>query len=113
MEFHTETIDGVLIVEIPGENLDADNSQELKQDLSAVIEAHPKIVFDMGQLRFVDSSGCGAILSCFKKIKSRGGELKLIRLQDRVLELFKLMRLERIFDIFQTKEDAVNAFGSK
>jgi len=113
MEFRTETTDGVLIVEIPGENLDADNSRELKQGLSGLIDANPRIVFDMGQLRFVDSSGCGAILSCFKRIKGRGGDLKLIRLQDRVLGLFKLMRLDRIFEILQTKEEALKAFCSK
>lgn len=110
MEYQTETIDNVLIVQIPGENLDANTSQEFKGNISVLIDAHPNIVFDMSRLRFVDSSGCGAILSCLKKAKSKGGELKLVGLQDRVLDLFKLMRLDRIFDIFPVREDALNAF---
>ena len=110
MDFLTEQVGDILVVVLPGKNLDASNSQEFKRDISSLLETHSKVVFDMAKLGFVDSSGCGAILSCLKKIKDNSGELKLCGLQDRVNELLKLMRLERVFDIKTTKEDAINAF---
>ena len=95
---------------MPVKSLDASNSQEFKSDISSLLEANSKVIFDMANLGFVDSSGCGAILSCLKKIKGKRGELKICGLQDRVSDLLKLMRLERVFDIKTTKEDAINAF---
>ena len=110
MNFHTEKVGDIMVVELPGKNLDAGNSQEFKRDISPILEANAKVVFDMTKLGFVDSSGCGAILSSLKKVKGQKGELKICGLQDRVKDLFKLMRLERIFDIKPSKEDAINAF---
>ena len=110
MEFHTEQVGDILVVVLPVKNLDASNSQEFKRDMSSLLEANSKVVFDMTKLGFVDSSGCGAILSCLKKIKGKSGELKICGLQDRVSDLLKLMRLERVFDIKATREDAINAF---
>jgi len=110
MDFHTEQVGDIMVVELPVKSLDASNSQEFKRDISSLLGANSKVIFDMANLGFVDSSGCGAILSCLKKIKGKRGELKICGLQDRVNELLKLMRLERVFDIKTTKEDAINAF---
>ncbi len=110
MDFHTEQVGDIMVVELPVKSLDASNSQEFKRDISSLLEANSKVIFDMAKLGFVDSSGCGAILSCLKKIKGKRGELKICGLQDRVSDLLKLMRLERVFDIKTTKEDAINAF---
>lgn len=110
MDFHTEKVGDILVVELPGKNLDAGNSQEFKRDISPILEANAKVVFVMAKLGFVDSSGCGALLSCLKKVKGQNGELKICGLQDRVSDLLKLMRLERVFDIKISKEDAINSF---
>ena len=110
MDFHTEHVGDILVVALPVKNLDAGNSQEFKRDVLSLLEANSKVIFDMAKLGFIDSSGCGAILSCLKKIKGNRGELKICGLQDRVNDLLKLMRLERVFDIKATREDAINAF---
>ena len=77
MEFSVERIGDITIVDLPGDMLDASNSAELKQDVASVIETNTQVVFDMSHLRFVDSSGCGALLSCLRKINAKGGDLKL------------------------------------
>ena len=110
MEMTLEKMDDVIVVVLPGESLDASNAKDFKRDIAPVLEANAKVVFDMDQLRFVDSSGLGAILSCLRKLNAAGGDLKLCAMSKPVRTLFELVRMHRIFDIFNTREEAVHAF---
>ena len=69
-----------------------------------------KVVFDMSTLRFVDSSGLGALLSCLRQLNSVGGDMNLCGMSKQVRALFELVRMHRIFDIFNTPEEAVRSF---
>ena len=72
-----------------------------------------KLVIDLGRLQFVDSRGCGAILSCLKGTTEAGGDLHLCGVTRPVRTVFDFIRLHRICDIFDTKEQAVAAFKTK
>ena len=110
MDMSIEKMGDVTVVILPGERLDASDAKEFKRDIAPVLEAHSKVVFDMSQLRFVDSSGLGAILSCLRQLNAAGGDLKLCGLSKPVRALFELVRMHRVFNIFNTKEEAVSAF---
>ena len=110
MEFRTEKIGDIMHVKLTIETMDANNSKEFKTAMAPIIDKNVKVVFDMSQVEFVDSSGCGALLSCLRQLSSSGGDLKVYGLQKRVRTLFELIRLHRIMDIFNTKEEAVSAF---
>ena len=110
MEMSIEKIGDVTVVVLPGERLDASDAKEFKRDIAPVLEANSKVVFDMSQLRFVDSSGLGAILSCLRQLTAAGGDLKLCGLSKPIRALFELVRMHRVFNIFNTKEEAVGAF---
>ena len=110
MQFETEKTGDVTIVTVQTEVLDAGNAKEFRADISPVLEQDVNIVFDMSRVNFLDSSGCGTILSCLRQLNSAGGDLKMYGLQQPVRTLFELIRLHRIIDIFNTREEAVNAF---
>ena len=110
MELAVEKVGDVAVVEIPVDELDASNTGELKHDIAPVLEANTKLVIDLSRLRFVDSSGLGAILSCLRQLSSKGGDLKLSGMQKQVRAVFELVRMHRIFDIYGTREEAVRAF---
>ena len=110
MELAVEKVGDVAVVEIPVDELDASNTGELKHDIAPVLEANAKLVIDLSRLRFVDSSGLGAILSCLRQLTSKGGDLKLSGMQKQVRVVFELVRMHRIFDIYGTREEAVRAF---
>jgi anti-sigma B factor antagonist len=111
MDIELEKIGDVVIAKIPGEYLDASTVKDFKTDVNRIIEGeHKKIVFDVSQLQFVDSSGLGAILSCLRKLNGVGGDLKLCGMTRPVRALFELVRMHRIMDIYNTREEAVNAF---
>ena len=109
MELTTEQVADVTIVVLPGEQLDAGNAKEFKRDMAAVLEPCSKVVFDLRELRFVDSSGLGAILSCLRLLNAKGGELKLCEMTKPVRALFELVRMHKIFDIYVTKDEALRA----
>jgi anti-sigma B factor antagonist len=110
MDVTIEQIAGVTVVVLPGKDLDAGNAGEFKSAIAPVLKAHSKMVFDLSQLRFIDSSGLGAFLSCLRQLSTKGGELKLCGLSNQVYQTFELVRMHRIFDIYGTKSEAVQAF---
>jgi len=94
------------------ERLDAHNSGELKtQMLKLFEEGKPNLVIDLQQVKFVDSSGLGAMVSGFKNASSRNGTLKLAGLQLQVKSMFELTRLHRVFEIFPSVEEALASYS--
>ena len=111
MDIAVDTTGDVAIVRVPVEELDASNVGEFKRDMAPVLEATTKLVFDLHRLRFMDSSGLGAFLSCLRRVNARGGDVKLCDMSPQVQAVFELARLHRIFDIYSTPEEAVRAFA--
>lgn len=68
------------------------------------------MLIDLKEVRFIDSSGLGVLVSGFKNASARQGTLKLSGLQTQVRSMFELTRLHRVFDIFQTVDDAMESF---
>ncbi len=110
MEVAVDRIGEIGVAEVPVEELDASNAPEFKHDITPVVEANTKLVLDMKRLRFVDSSGLGAILSCLRLLSAKGGDMKLCCMSKQVRAAFELVRMHRIFDIYPTREEAVRAF---
>jgi anti-sigma B factor antagonist len=110
MQLAIETVGTVAISAIPVEELDAGNAGEFKRDIAPLLEEYSNLVLDLSRLRFVDSSGLGAFISCLRKLNARGGDLKLCGMTKQVRAVFELVRMHRVFDILATKEDAVRAF---
>jgi len=110
MGFQTEFAEDVLIVELP-ENLVASNIKEFKQVMEPYIKTNPMIVFDFSQVGIVDSLGIGTILSILKQVKALKGDLKLYEVDEDLVNLFRLMRLDRVFDIYESRQEAIDAFS--
>ena len=110
MEIIAEKVGEVAVVLLPVEELDAGNVAEFKRDLAPVLETNAKVVFDLTRLRFLDSSGLGAFLSCLRRLNAKGGDLKVCGMSKQVRGVFELVRMHRIFDILGTREEAVRAF---
>ena len=96
VELHTEQ--GVKIIVPLVRRLDASVVQAFKQQ-------------DLSHVDFIDSSCLGALVSILKSVNGQG-ELALCSLNDTIKNLFKLTRMDRIFAIKETRQDALNAFTS-
>lgn len=81
---------------------------EVKAELRPLLnQSDQKVIFDLHGIDFIDSSGIGCIIALFKTAKSTGSTLKLCNLTPEVLEIFKLLHLQVIFDITGTRESCL------
>ncbi|HMB14931.1 MAG TPA: STAS domain-containing protein [Pelovirga sp.] len=97
-----------VIITVEEERMDAHNSGNLKERMLQLFdEGKCQLVIDLTAVRFIDSSGLGALVSGFKNASARDGSLKLCCLQPQVRSMFELTRLHRVFEIFTTLEEAL------
>jgi anti-sigma B factor antagonist len=109
MNINTEQVDGILVAHLHEDALDASNAKEFKAKVADIISPGTKLIFDMSSLKFVDSSGLGALLSCLRQLNASGGALKLYAMMKPVRALFELVRMHRVFEIFNTQEEALRS----
>jgi anti-sigma B factor antagonist len=110
MEIPVQNVDSVAVATVPVDELDASNAADFKRDIAPILQTNTRVVIDLSQLRFVDSSGLGAMLSCLRQLSAKSGDLKLCGMSKQVRALFELVRMHRIFDIYGTRAEAVDAF---
>ena len=101
----------ILIVKIEEKRATIEFSGTLKDDLLKKIEqGNNRVIIDLSATEFVDSSFLGTLVAGLKKTASKNGDLKIVNLQEPVRAMFELTRLYKIFEIFDTVEDALNSF---
>lgn len=101
---------GVVVVAVDGQ-LIVGNRQELKQQILDALEAGDrKFLIDFTRTGYIDSSGLGVLVSLSKKIRDQGGDLRLAGLNEDLKTLFELTKLDTLFAISDTPEEALAAF---
>lgn len=114
MEIESKLVNGiVLVIEPKIDCVDASNVKQFREKLYDLIEMKKDIVCDLQHVQFVDSSGLGVLISCQKRQRSIGGSFRLCGLTQTVQTLFDLMRMERVFEIFSRRQDALSQFSIK
>jgi anti-sigma B factor antagonist len=101
---------GVVVVGVDGQ-LIVGNRQELKQRVLDALEGGGRrFVVDFTRTGYIDSSGLGVLVSLSKKIREQGGELRLAGLNEDLQTLFELTKLDTLFAIARTPEEALADF---
>lgn len=110
--FSMDTIEknGVSIITPDFNRVDATNSDRFYADLDSLASGRDKVVLNMKQITFVDSSGLGRILSFAREIHKNNGTLFLSNVAPTVRILFKAVRLDKIVPIYPQLDDAIAAF---
>ena len=109
MDYHFETVGDVLKVSLDG-RLVAACSEEFKELMFERLKDHKSILFDLSKMVHVDSSGLGALVSILQRVNSNGGVIKLACLQSRPRIVFEITKIYRVFDIYDTVEEALASF---
>ncbi len=101
---------GVVVVTVDGQ-LIVGNRQELKQQVIDALDGGArKFVVDFTRTGYIDSSGLGVLVSLSKKIREHGGDLRLAGLNEDLQTLFELTKLDTLFAITRTTQEALAAF---
>ena len=88
-----------LAAKIIGDSLETENVAAFRAAIAPVLDRSGDIILDLSQVAFMDSTGLGAMLSCLRNVKSKGGHLKLSHLTPEVKQLFEMVLMDRVFDI--------------
>jgi len=83
--------------------------REIVRDLAE--KEHKRIILNLGEVSYIDSSGMGELVKTHTTIRNKGGELKLANLNKRVHDLLQMTRLASVFDIRKDEASAIASFG--
>lgn len=111
MEIENRKIENILVVQPMEKRIDASVSTEFKGRMVDWINAGSrKIILDLSYVDFIDSSGLGAIVSSLKTI-GNDGDLVICGIKETVMGLFRLTRMNRVFQIFPSQPEAIKALS--
>lgn len=99
---------GVSIVDIAGD-IDMATSPSLRKTLLEALKKVPRLVVNLREVRYVDSSGIASLVEVLKEARDKNKRLTLFGLNSTVREALQLTRLTKIFEIFETEEEALRA----
>lgn len=109
MQVTSELIGNVRIIAVHGE-LDAGNVAQFRAVALPLLASPVKLLIDLSDTRFIDSSGMGAMIACQRHAAAAGGKMKLCGMSPQVRSAFELVRLHLLLDIHASREDALRAF---
>lgn len=109
LEVDTQQRDRWSVVSLRGE-IDVYTAPRLRQALIDLIEAGSSdILVDMSRVDFLDSTGLGVLVGGLKRVKAKDGSLEIVATQDKILKIFEITGLSKVFPIHESVDDAVSA----
>ncbi len=111
VEFSLRRKEGITIVDLYGRLTAGDSATRLRERIrSLVAEGESRLILNLENVDYIDSTGLGTLVVCFTSLQKAGGQLKLLNLNRRNIELLILTKLTTVFELFSDEQDAVNSF---
>jgi len=112
MKATNRQVEGVAVVDMSGRITLGEGSVVLRDSIRDLIgKGQKKILLNLGDVTYIDSSGIGELVSAFTAVRREGGELKLLNLTKKVHDLLQITKLYTVFDIKDDEATAIKAFG--
>jgi anti-sigma B factor antagonist len=109
LSLETREVDGRTIVAVGGE-IDVYTAPKLRDKITELVgDGHFNLVIDMEGVDFLDSTGLGVLVGGLKKVRAHDGSMELICSQDRLLKIFRITGLAKVFTIHDTEAAALGA----
>jgi len=111
MKASTRQLDGVTVVDLSGRITLGEGSVVLRDLVRELIgKGNKKILLNLGDVTYIDSSGIGELVSAFTNVRNQGGELKLLKLTKKVHDLLQITKLYTVFDVKDDEAVAISSF---
>ena len=122
MELKTKNIGGITVIELAG-RMTVDNIYSLTKSIERNVfpftgkiedsagKSNSRVILDMEGVEAIDSSGIGTILFLSKKCRALGGDLKIVSIRPEVKMVIDIVKLDKIFHIFNSLDDAVKSYS--
>ena len=109
MLLNAEKVDGITIVQLP-ERINSSNNRAFEKDVLPILDENHRSIFDLTNVLQLDSSGLGSMVACLKHVRASNGDLKLCGMTRQIRTLFELVRMHHVFDIYNTRQEALDSF---
>jgi anti-sigma B factor antagonist len=114
LAFSTEKVDSVVVATLKGTIIAGGDTDTLMKRVTELLDAgETRIVLDLSQVKYVDSTGIGTLLRAAAAAARRGAAIKLANLTKRIHDVLQITRLSAVFTIFDGAEKAVASFTSE
>src|SRR4029078_10668752 len=111
MKANSRQVNDVPVVDMSGRITLGEGSVVLRDTIRDLLsKGQKKILLNLGNVTYIDSSGIGELVSAFTSVRTQGGELKLLNLTKKVHDLLQITKLYTVFDIKDDETAAVGAF---
>ncbi len=112
MQFEEVDSGEILVIKPLSTRIDAATANDFKgRMVDRINSGRRRIVLDLSEVDFIDSSGLGALVSSLKAIGD-GGDLVVCGVSEAVMSLFRLTRMNRVFSMFGGREEAIRSLGA-
>jgi anti-sigma B factor antagonist len=111
LKTNARQVDGVTIIDCSGRITLGEGSVVLRDVVKDLLtKGQKKILLNLGDVNYIDSSGIGELVSAYTTVRNQGGELKLLKLTKKVHDLLQITKLYTVFDVKDEETAAVKAF---
>ena len=111
MKASNRQVNGITVVDMSGRITLGEGSVILRESIKDLLaKGQKKILLNLGDVTYIDSSGIGELVSAFTSVRNQGGELKLLNLTKKVHDLLQITKLYTVFDIRDDEATAIQAF---
>lgn len=111
VKLSTRQVGDVTVVDVAGRITLGEGSSALRDTLRDMVKnGQKKILLNLGEVSYIDSSGIGELVSGFTSVTNQGGQLKLLNLTKRVKDLLQITKLYTVFDVHESEATAIRSF---
>ena len=105
-------VGGVTIADISGRIVLGEESAALRELVGDLLsKGHNKILLNLADVTYIDSTGLGGLVSAFTSVRRQGGELKLLNLTNKVEDLMQITKLYTVFDVMDDEAVGIESLG--
>jgi anti-sigma B factor antagonist len=109
----TRQVGDVTVIDVAGRITLGEGSSALREALRDLVgKGQKKILLNLGEVAYIDSSGIGELVSGFTTVTNSGGMLKLLNLNKRVKDLLQITKLYTVFDVHEDEAGAIRSFAA-
>jgi anti-sigma B factor antagonist len=112
MKIDTRTVGDVQVLDCSGKITLGEGTMAVRNTVREVLKnGGKKIVLNLAEVNYIDSSGIGELVSTFTTVTNQGGQLKLLKLTKKIQELLAITKLLTVFQVYNDEQEAVASFG--
>lgn len=111
MRANVRQMGNVSIIDLSGRITIGEGDVIMREKVNEVVDqGQNNIILNLTKVTYMDSAGIGELVACLKRVKEKGGMIKLLNASGKVYDLLQLTKLEDVFESFKDEKEAISSF---